>query len=228
MAAGAPEWHGPATDARAALRAGQRARGPPAAGRRRGRRPASRSRSGPTRWSSSPSWSATRVRHARPLEDGQVRVHLAGPARGGRGRGRRRRRPDRARADRPPFAALSGRGLGIVDALSETWGVEGAGTDDQLVWAVVARRGTPARRPWQSDASDRDSPLRTPGDDDVPVVGGREPCPCGSGRRYKACHGRAAAGRRALVPAPVRGAGRRVRLGGAARDRPGRDGPADA
>lgn len=28
--------------------------------------------------------------------------------------------------------------------------------------------------------------------DDVPVVGGREPCPCGSGRRYKACHGRTA------------------------------------
>lgn len=27
---------------------------------------------------------------------------------------------------------------------------------------------------------------------DVPVVAGREPCPCGSGRRYKACHGRAA------------------------------------
>jgi hypothetical protein len=26
----------------------------------------------------------------------------------------------------------------------------------------------------------------------VPVVGMREPCPCGSGRRYKACHGRAA------------------------------------
>ncbi|AJE84144.1 SecC domain-containing protein-containing protein [Streptomyces albus] len=28
---------------------------------------------------------------------------------------------------------------------------------------------------------------------EVPVVGAREPCPCGSGRRYKACHGRAAA-----------------------------------
>ena len=27
---------------------------------------------------------------------------------------------------------------------------------------------------------------------DIPVVAGREPCPCGSGRRYKACHGRAA------------------------------------
>jgi hypothetical protein len=24
----------------------------------------------------------------------------------------------------------------------------------------------------------------------IPVVGAREPCPCGSGRRYKACHGR--------------------------------------
>lgn len=29
-------------------------------------------------------------------------------------------------------------------------------------------------------------------DGEVPVVGAREPCPCGSGRRYKACHGRAA------------------------------------
>lgn len=29
-------------------------------------------------------------------------------------------------------------------------------------------------------------------DVDVPVVGMREPCPCGSGRRYKACHGRSA------------------------------------
>jgi hypothetical protein len=28
---------------------------------------------------------------------------------------------------------------------------------------------------------------------EVPAVGGRAPCPCGSGRRYKACHGRAAA-----------------------------------
>lgn len=29
-------------------------------------------------------------------------------------------------------------------------------------------------------------------DADVPVVGMREPCPCGSGKRYKACHGRSA------------------------------------
>lgn len=30
-------------------------------------------------------------------------------------------------------------------------------------------------------------------DGDIPVVGAREACPCGSGRRYKACHGRDAA-----------------------------------
>ena len=30
-------------------------------------------------------------------------------------------------------------------------------------------------------------------DGDVPVVGPRQPCPCGSGKRYKACHGKAAA-----------------------------------
>ncbi|MEU6840844.1 DUF5926 family protein [Streptomyces sp. NPDC046716] len=30
-------------------------------------------------------------------------------------------------------------------------------------------------------------------DGTIPVVGAREPCPCGSGRRYKACHGRDAA-----------------------------------
>jgi hypothetical protein len=41
---------------------------------------------------------------------------------------------------------------------------------------------------------------------DVPVVGAREPCPCGSGRRYKACHGRAAgAAAEAYVARPFEG-----------------------
>jgi Family of unknown function (DUF5926)/SEC-C motif len=40
---------------------------------------------------------------------------------------------------------------------------------------------------------------------EVPVVGGREPCPCGSGRRYKACHGRQAARVDALVLRPFEG-----------------------
>jgi hypothetical protein len=39
---------------------------------------------------------------------------------------------------------------------------------------------------------------------DVPVVGARQPCPCGSGRRYKACHG-SARGDRALVARPFAG-----------------------
>lgn len=37
---------------------------------------------------------------------------------------------------------------------------------------------------------------------DVPVVGPREPCPCGSGKRYKVCHGKAAA--RARTPSVER------------------------
>ncbi len=41
---------------------------------------------------------------------------------------------------------------------------------------------------------------------EVPVVGPREPCPCGSGHRYKACHGRAAArAETRLVARPLEG-----------------------
>ncbi|KPI21817.1 SEC-C motif domain protein [Actinobacteria bacterium OK074] len=50
------------------------------------------------------------------------------------------------------------------------------------------RPQTKAGRPRTTDGA------RTAGaDGDFPVVGAREPCPCGSGRRYKGCHGRAAA-----------------------------------
>ncbi len=38
----------------------------------------------------------------------------------------------------------------------------------------------------------RGSATTTLADADIPVVGMREPCPCGSGRRYKACHGKEA------------------------------------
>lgn len=41
---------------------------------------------------------------------------------------------------------------------------------------------------------------------DVPVVGMREPCPCGSGKRYKACHGKRAKARStAYVSRPFEG-----------------------
>lgn len=47
------------------------------------------------------------------------------------------------------------------------------------------------RRPQTKTAAPRASAGAA--DAAYPVVGAREPCPCGSGRRYKACHGRAAA-----------------------------------
>lgn len=40
---------------------------------------------------------------------------------------------------------------------------------------------------------------------DIPVAGMREPCPCGSGRRYKACHGKEAARAVALPSRPFEG-----------------------
>lgn len=44
------------------------------------------------------------------------------------------------------------------------------------------------------------------GSAEIPVVGQREPCPCGSGRRYKACHGRdRARATTRLVPRPFAG-----------------------
>ncbi|AEW95368.1 MULTISPECIES: DUF5926 family protein [Streptomycetaceae] len=45
------------------------------------------------------------------------------------------------------------------------------------------------KRPQSKDRK----PVAQRTDGEVPVVGAREPCPCGSGRRYKACHGRQAA-----------------------------------
>jgi hypothetical protein len=42
-------------------------------------------------------------------------------------------------------------------------------------------------------------------DADVPVVGQREPCPCGSGKKYKACHGRARAIAETVTGRPFEG-----------------------
>ena len=52
----------------------------------------------------------------------------------------------------------------------------------------------------------QESPSVATSELDVPVVGLREPCPCGSGRRYKACHGRSVADASAvLVRRPFEG-----------------------
>ena len=48
----------------------------------------------------------------------------------------------------------------------------------------AARKQPAARQPGAAAPARRDPSA------DVAVASGREPCPCGSGRRYKACHGR--------------------------------------
>lgn len=63
--------------------------------------------------------------------------------------------------------------------------------------AISTRRRPPAR-PTGAPA-----PTAEPGA--VPVVGAREPCPCGSGKRYKACHGKGAGEDRRLVTRPFAG-----------------------
>lgn len=55
----------------------------------------------------------------------------------------------------------------------------------------MGRKQRPATRPRQLAEGE-----------DIPVVGGRELCPCGSGRRYKACHGREQADVVPLNPRP--------------------------
>jgi two-component sensor histidine kinase len=84
------------------------------------------------------------IKHAWPLpggklqvtwtmEPGSVRVAVSG---GGAGR---------SRPARPPVSSLGGRGLGIVERLSRTWGVRTDGVG-QTVWAVLpAPRPAPAR-----------------------------------------------------------------------------------
>jgi uncharacterized protein DUF5926/SEC-C motif-containing protein len=63
--------------------------------------------------------------------------------------------------------------------------------------ASSSRRRT-ATRPARATRSARST-------ESVPVVGPREPCPCGSGKRYKMCHGRGAADPAALVRRPFAG-----------------------
>jgi serine/threonine-protein kinase RsbW len=88
---------------------------------------------------------ANAIRHARPLEGDTVRitwrvlppepprtqpaeVELAVSDGGA---------PWHPRVESPPTDAAGGRGLGIVATVTEAWGVEGAGSGHQLVWAVL-------------------------------------------------------------------------------------------
>ena len=56
----------------------------------------------------------------------------------------------------------------------------------------------------RTGAVSRSATTKSP--EDLPVVGVREPCPCGSGKRYKTCHGKATArGGIAVVQRPFAG-----------------------
>jgi preprotein translocase subunit SecA len=57
--------------------------------------------------------------------------------------------------------------------------VPGTGSD------VAAFRDAREGRPVGSDGAGKAGPIRR----DVPKVGRNDPCPCGSGRKYKKCHG---------------------------------------
>jgi preprotein translocase subunit SecA len=99
------------------------------------------------------------------------------------------------------------------------WRLTPIAGDDAAGAAVPARPTQPRRPPMNitmsrpeappaspfgaiggaSEAADRPRPARTGGDDvvkqvrrDAPKVGRNDPCPCGSGKKYKKCHGAAA------------------------------------
>jgi hypothetical protein len=73
-----------------------------------------------------------------------------------------------------------------------------AGPVPSLLEHAISTRRRPPARPTGA-------PSPGAGSGPVPVVGAREPCPCGSGKRYKACHGRAAGDDRRLVARPFAG-----------------------
>jgi hypothetical protein len=58
--------------------------------------------------------------------------------------------------------------------------------------AISRRRSTAATAPRATDGP-------------VPVVGSNQPCPCGSGRKYKACHGKGGGDDRRLTARPFEG-----------------------
>jgi len=69
-----------------------------------------------------------KVRAAWMVDDGLVEVQVSDG--GG---------PTRPRQDYPPISALGGRGLGIVERLSDDWGIR-ADETGQTVWAVLPAR----------------------------------------------------------------------------------------
>jgi preprotein translocase subunit SecA len=61
--------------------------------------------------------------------------------------------------------------------------------DDPLAAAMPgARRMNPPRQQLTTNRDDGDNPPQQPASSEK-TVGRNDPCPCGSGRKYKKCHG---------------------------------------
>ena len=69
----------------------------------------------------------------------------------------------------------------VTSALSDDAPAE-AGSGDAAVAAAAAARGAARQQAPQAPSQ----PIRR----DMPKVGRNEPCPCGSGKKFKACHGK--------------------------------------
>ena len=147
-----------------------------------------------------------------------------------------REEPELAAADpeaRPRHPRLDGQHRGGPAALPRP---RGQGRDQRPAGADAA----PARRrprgrgprsvgspPWRRSPAGSVTPVRRTGAPAEGAVGPRQPCPCGSGKRYKACHGAGDGARRGVRRPAVRGAAVGVRRHRAARAGAGRDRAAD-
>ena len=162
-------------------------------------------------------------RQLRPARPPARRRHHAGRVGPGRRRPRhrrhRRRRADHPRAVDAGVSDLAGR----VWPSSRPWRRAGGsrapapgrpctpGSSPGLTRAGRAQSETLGSRAWaRSHATQpfRDAATGSHRADDA--VGPRQPCPCGSGRRYKACHGSAAGRRPPSSARPFEGLAARV------------------
>lgn len=93
--------------------------------------------------------------------------------------------PDAAGELLVPFLALSG-SLDATEGGWEACGIDPSGRDDALA-RFAEDLPVHVQEAWDFwEAVRRPATLRREG----PKVGRNDPCPCGSGRKYKACHGR--------------------------------------
>lgn len=73
------------------------------------------------------------------------------------------------------------------------WGPKLVKQQRQRQQTAAALRSLPPGRPADSEPEGDSGEPPQPARRTVPKVGGNQPCPCGSGQKYKRCHGRPAA-----------------------------------